>query len=169
MRKEKQLLVEEIQEKIERSESMVITQYKKLDPNFSWKFSQDLRKVGAEFEVIKKRVFQKAAAEKGIEMDLAKSKGHIGVLFIYGKSLDGAKILYTMGEEVQDSFTVVSGCFEGRSYGAQDVMRIAKLPPLNELRAQILGIFEAPMSRTLAVINSLLCSVVHCLENKSKK
>lgn len=169
MIKEKQLLIDEMQDKINRSEGMIITHYNKLDPQHSWNFSQDLRKVDAEFEVVKKRVFKKAASEKGIELDFNDSKGHLGVLFIYGKSLDAAKLLYSFGASNQDCFNIVAGRFEGHLYASADVKKISELPPLNELRSQLLGLFEAPMSRTLSVMNGLLCSVMHCLENKIKK
>jgi large subunit ribosomal protein L10 len=36
------------------------------------------------------------------------------------------------------------------------------------MRAQLLGTFEAPMSQTLAVVEAILCSVLHCLENKAQ-
>ena len=44
-----------------------------------------------------------------------------------------------------------------------------KLPAKDEMRAQLLGLFEAPMSQTLSTMESLLTSVMHCLENKKDK
>ena len=43
---------------------------------------------------------------------------------------------------------------------------MSKLPSKDEMRAQFLGTLEAPMAQTLAVMDALLTSVVHCLNNK---
>ena len=50
---------------------------------------------------------------------------------------------------------------------ASDVEQISKLPSKEEMRAQFLGTLEAPLSQTLGVIEALLTTVMHCLENKS--
>ena len=49
----------------------------------------------------------------------------------------------------------------------KDLEIISQLPTKDVMRSQLLGLFEAPMSQTLAVMEALLCSVPHCLENKA--
>ena len=46
MRKEKQLLLNEIKEKIDASTAMIVTRYDKLEPNMSWRLRDQLGKVG---------------------------------------------------------------------------------------------------------------------------
>ena len=52
---------------------------------------------------------------------------------------------------------------------AADVEKLSKLPGKDEMRAQLLATFEAPMAQTVAVMQSALCCVLYCLENKAKK
>ena len=112
MRKEKELLKNEIKDKIENFESFVIMQYDPIESTKAViKFSQDRDKV----------------------------------------------------------IQVIGGRFDGRLYSGADVERLSTLPGKNEMRAQLLSVFEAPLSQTLAVIEALLTSVPHCLNNKAKQ
>ena len=52
--------------------------------------------------------------------------------------------------------------------GAEDVKAISELPSQDEMRAQFVGLLEAPMTQTLSVMQALLTSIMYCLENKAK-
>jgi large subunit ribosomal protein L10 len=62
----------------------------------------------------------------------------------------------------------VKGQFDGNLYDSDAVEKLSKLPGKDEMRASLLGLFEAPMSQSLAVMEALLTSVIHCVENKRK-
>ena len=64
---------------------------------------------------------------------------------------------------------VLAGRYEGSMCSAEDVEQISKLPSRDEMRAQLLSAFEAPLAQVLAVTEALLTSVMHCLENKSQQ
>ena len=66
MRKEKQLLLDEIKEQLEKSQSMIITKYHRIDPSLSWEFRGELKKAGSDYEVVKKRIFLKAAKKQAL-------------------------------------------------------------------------------------------------------
>jgi large subunit ribosomal protein L10 len=51
-------------------------------------------------------------------------------------------------------------------YNAADVEIMSQLPSKDVMRAQFLGLLEAPMAQTLAVMEALISSVVYCLDNK---
>ncbi|MDN3507859.1 MAG: 50S ribosomal protein L10, partial [Simkaniaceae bacterium] len=50
-----------------------------------------------------------------------------------------------------------------------DFKMIADLPTKNEMRAQFVGLLEAPMVQVVNVVNALLTSPLHCMENKCQK
>lgn len=168
MRSEKKLLLEEIKEMISSSPAVIITRYSSIEPNTSWEFRSAITKLGANYEVVKKRVFLKAAKECGIEMDLANLQGNIGVFFTGENTVDTTKALYKFSSDHGDLFEVLLGKFEDKIYSPQDVKELSKLPSQDEIRAQLIGTLEAPMSQTLSVMQSLLTSILYCLENKSK-
>ena len=168
MRKEKQLLLDEIKEKIDGSTAMVLTSYQSLKPNLSADFRMQLNKAGGGFSVVKKRVLVKAANAEGVELDEDALEGHIGVAFAYEDPISMTKAVFDFAKTNKDVLTVIGGQFEGRLMSAEDVKAISQLPSKDEMRAQFIGLLEAPMSQTLSVVEALLTSIMHCLENKSQ-
>jgi large subunit ribosomal protein L10 len=169
MRSEKQFLLDEIQEKIVGAKSLLVTKYSSIEPNLSWKFRSELTRVGGALKVVKKRVFQKAAEKCGIAFSVDDLDGNIGVIFAEKDPLETTKAVFKFSKDNEGIMEVLLGHFEGKIYSAQDVKALAELPSLDEMRAQFLGLLEAPMSQTLSVMQSLLTSVMYCLENQSQK
>ena len=81
MRKEKPLLLDEIKQKIDAATGFIVTRYDRLAPNISWELRDSLAKQASFFEVVRKRVFIKAAELSGIQVDEALLKGHVGIVF----------------------------------------------------------------------------------------
>ncbi len=168
MRQDKNLLLNEIKDKMDGSKSLVLTRYKNLNPNLAAAFRMDIAKTGASFEVVKKRVLIKAAQNAGFALDRADMQGHIGVVFVEEDPIQTTKFIYKFCKENEDNVEVLGGRFEGRLCSAKDVELLSQLPSQDEMRSQLLGLFEAPMSQTLAAFEALLCSVIYCLDNKTQ-
>lgn len=169
MRQEKQLLLDDIKERIVDSKAIVLASYKRLEPNASAKFRTNLAATGGSLEVVKKRVLVKAAQDAGVTLDPALLQGHIAVVFANQDPVQTTKVVFQFCKENEEVLDVIGGRFEGTVCSAKDVEQISKLPSKDEMRAQFLGTLEAPLSQTLAVIDALLTSVMHCLENKSQE
>ncbi len=169
MRAEKQLLLDEIKDKVGQAKALVVTRYKGLNPNMASDFRTLLAKNGGGFTVMRKRMLIKAVEGKGAQLDRAALEGHIGVVFAYDDPITTTKAVFQFSKENENVFEVLGGQFEGQLYSAQDVKTLSELPSKDEMRAQLLGLFEAPMAQTLAVMESLLTSVIYCLENKSQE
>lgn len=167
MRAEKSILLKEIKQKIDSSKAIVLATYTKMSPNMAADFRMNIGKTGGSFEIVKKRMLIKAAEQAGFSLDRSNLQGHIGVIFAEEDPVQTAKYVYQFAKENENILDVLGGRFEGKLCAAQDVKLISQLPSQNEMRAQLLGLFEAPMSQTLAVMEALLTSVVFCLENKA--
>ena len=166
MRQEKSLLLQEIKEKIDGSQAIVLASYQKMNPNLASDFRMNIAKTGGSFEVVKKRMLIKAAEKAGFSLDRSNLQGHIGVIFADTDPVQTTKCVYQFCKE-NATFVVIGGRFEGNICTEQDLKLISQLPSQDEMRSQLLSVFEAPMSQTLATIESLLCSVIFCLENKA--
>ena len=166
MRQEKTLLLQEIKDKIDSSQALVLATYERMNPNLAANFRMDVAKTGGSFEVVKKRVLIKAAEEAGITLDRADLKGHIGVVFAENDPVETTKCVYKFSKDNKDTLVVLGGRFEGSLCSETDLKLISELPSQDEMRSQFIGTLEAPMTQTLGAIDALLCSVIHCLENK---
>ncbi|MCE2983560.1 MAG: 50S ribosomal protein L10 [Parachlamydia sp.] len=169
MRQEKQLLKQEIVDKIQRHPSFVIMQYAGLSANQANAFRRQLGRIGGDVEVVRKRVLFKAAQDAGIELEESALEGHIGLVFLGEDPIEATKAVYQFSQEQDKVIQVLGGRFDGRLYAGADVERLSKLPGKDEMRAHFLGTLEAPMSQTLAVVEALLASVAYCLDNKVKQ
>lgn len=169
MRPEKQFLLDEIQDKIQDSKSILVAKYNSIEPNLSWKFRTELSKAGGALKVVKKRIFQKAAEKCGITLSVDDLDGNIGIIFAANDPLETTKAVFKFTKDHEGMMEILLGHIEGKIYSAQDVKALSELPSLDEMRAQFLGLLEAPMSQTLSVMQSLLTSVMYCLENQSQK
>lgn len=157
MRAEKQLLLDEIKEQIQGSNSLLVISYDKLPPNSTWDLRAQLSKAGSHLEVVRKRVFLKAAKDAGIQIEESMLRGHVGVVFVKGQdAMPSAKTVLKFSEENSDSVKVLCGQIEGRIALGAEVVELSKLPGLDEMRAILIGLLVSPMSQTLAVMEALV-------------
>jgi large subunit ribosomal protein L10 len=168
MRQEKQLLLDEIKEKIDASTAMIVTNYKSLPPNTSWKLRDLLAKQGSVFEVVRKRVFLKAAEKSGVVFDASLLDGHVGVVFVnQPDAMEPAKVVCKFSDENQAIMRVLCGQVEGKLVSGVDLVALSKLPSLNEMRAIFLGLLTSPMSQTLSVLEAVTAESLSVLEQKN--
>ncbi len=168
MRAEKQLLLDEIKQKIDSSTAMIIARYDRLPPNLSWEFRDQLAKSGSLFEVVRKRVFVKAAEMSGIKIDESQLSGHIGIVFVQqSDAIPSAKVLIKFSESNQNILQVVSGRIEGVMYAGADVEMLSRLPDINGMRSELIGLFISPMSLMLSVLDAVMSEPLSILEQKS--
>lgn len=169
MREEKQLLLDEIKTKMEGAHALILTRYSKLTPDRSADFRNQLTEAGGSYSVVPKRVLIKAAEQVGLSLKEEELQGHIGVVFAQEDTISPTKAVFKFAKENEEALEVLAGQFEGKLCSAADVKAISELPSQDEMRAQLLGLFEAPMAQTLSVMESLLLSVIYCLENKAEQ
>ena len=169
MKAEKQFLLDEIKEKIVNSKAMVLANYSGFKANMNAEFRDAIFKTGADFEVVRKRVFLKAAAEAGIEFSRKDLSGHLAVVFADTDPLQTAKALYKFTNDNKDVLDVLGGHFDGKNVSKDEVKQLSELPSMDEMRAQLVGLLQAPMQQTLGVMQAALTSVMFCLDGKVKK
>lgn len=169
MRKEKPLLLNEIVEKIDGSSALIVASYDKLEPNTSWLFRELLGKSGSSFEVVKKRLFVKAAEKSGVKIDESLLKGHIGVVFIGATdAMPPAKAVFKFSEENGNLLQVLCGQIDGKIMPGAELEMLSKLPGLDEMRAILLGLLTSPMSHMLSVVEAAIAGPLSVIEQKSE-
>ncbi len=169
MRPEKRLLLEEIKEKIEGAQSLIVTKYQGISATGMRTFRDKLSELEGDFEVVRKRVFLKAASEAGLSIKEEDLDGHVGVVFSKQDLLAIAKMLVKYEEENENAIKILAGLFDGEVCSGEDVEALAKLPSRDQLRAMIVGLLAMPMSQVVGTVNAVLTSVPYCLDAKEKK
>ena len=151
-------------ELLEKSKALIFTDVTKVPAEDIRKLRSDLRKVGANFLVIKKRLLGLLLKEKGLTADLKDFKVSIGTIF----SEHGLEKVAEPAYKFFSTLTVPEGAAKdvwikhllggydnkaNTAVDAQQVVYIGKLPPREVLLAQLLGMLSAPIRSFLYVLD----------------
>lgn len=169
MQKEKQFLLDEIKEKLSESKDFVITSYQGIDPNAASDFRMSIVDNGGLFCVVKKTVFVKAAEEVGIKIDKEMLKGHIGIVYSGKDAVATTKAIYKFKKKNDKLLDVLCGQFEGEMCSPSDLKEISALPNQEQMRAEFLGVLEAPLSGLVSVMDGAMTGVVSCMDQQVQK
>jgi len=145
-RTEKETFVVEFRERLDRSSVVYLTDFTGLNVKSMATLRQRLKESGAEYLVAKNRLMRRAL--EGTEFpDLGDAlTGPSGVIFGYEDVVTTAKILSEFAKEHNDRPAFKLGVLEDKLLDAAQLDRLAKLPPREQLLAELAGAFEAPMA-----------------------
>ena len=169
MKREKQLLLEEMKEQIQQSGSFIVAQYQHLSGARAYAFRRELAKLGGYFEVVRKRMFLEAVRRVGIEFDPEQLPGHIGLILGARDPFEATKVVTKYSETNENAFQLIAGFIDGQKASKEDVQRLATLPGKDQMRAELLGLFCAPASGMLGVMEAVMTGVVHCIDSRANE
>ena len=120
---------------------------------------------GAKFTVVKNTLTRRAAEAAGVDALLALLEGPSAIAFIEsdGDMVAVAKALADSARETK-ILAIRGGLMQGRTISAADVEELAKLPPLDVLRGQVLGAIIAPLTELLGLVNAPLQNLVGLID-----
>src|SRR5580704_2463331 len=110
-----------------------------------------LRKEGAAFKVVKNRLAQKALDGAG-DAAVALFKGPVGIAYA-PDPVSAAKVA-TEYAKANEKFTVVGGFMGEQVLSVAAVSELAKLPSLDQLRARLVGLLQAPAECIFCVVQA---------------
>jgi large subunit ribosomal protein L10 len=146
-RTQKESFISDFREKLERAPVMYLTDFSGLDVKSMVTLREELRQVGAEYLVIKNRLARRAIAELDELPNIDDALlGPTGVVFGYEGVVEPAKALSDFAKAHDDKPVFKAGILDQKVLEAADVQRLAKLPPKEQLLAQLAGALEAPMA-----------------------
>ena len=169
MKREKQLLLDEMKGQIQQSGAFIVAQYQHLTGERAYAFRRELEKVGGYFEVVRKRMLLQATRQIGIEFDEEQLSGHVGLVLGAPDPIEATKVVLKFSEENEEAFKLIAGYIEGQKTSRDDVQKLATLPGKEQMRAELLGLFCAPASGVLGVMESLLSGVLHCVDSRARE
>ncbi len=162
---DKERLVAELTERLKSAETLIVADYRGLTVTEIGELRGKLLEHGASFSVVKNTLTRRAAEAAGVDKLLALLEGPTAIAFLEsgGDPVAVAKALDTAAKT--EILVIKGGLLEGAEMGADDVRQLAKLPPTDVLRAQlvgalagsltmVVGLFAAPMREMVGVIDA---------------
>jgi large subunit ribosomal protein L10 len=159
-REDKQQVVEELTERLKTAETLIVADYRGLTMPQIDTLRGRLLEQGARFSVVKNTLTRRAAEAAGSEALLALLEGPTAIAFLEAGG-DPAAVAKTISDVARDTriLQIRGGVLEGRAMTAEEVDSLAKLPPVDVLRGQVLGAIVAPLTAMLALLTAPLQSL----------
>jgi large subunit ribosomal protein L10 len=160
---EKEASVGELAEKIRRAKLLVITDYRGLTVRDLAALRRQLRPLQTDYVVAKNTLLRIAARENDVADADALLAGPTAVAFCYDDIVGTAKAL-TEFARTSRILSVRGGVLDGSVIAPDEISRLATLPPIEQLRAEVVGAIGGPLAAVVGVLNGVLQSVVGTLE-----
>lgn len=150
-RSQKEELVKKLVEQIKTSKVAVFSDYTGTSVKNLKKLRDELRSGGNSYKIAKKKLIEIAFREAGIEVDVKKLAGQIGVALGQADEVTAAKALKNFSKS-NKNFKILEGVLEGKVISEKEVSVLAALPGREELLAKLVGTINAPVSGFVNVL-----------------
>ncbi|MBP6929635.1 MAG: 50S ribosomal protein L10 [Candidatus Moranbacteria bacterium] len=163
-KQQKELLISEVTEKIKDSKALVFANFKGVSVKNITTIRKELRKSGSSWQVMKKTLLNIALKNAGVEVNARELEGQVGVAFSHDE-VAAAKTIADFQKANKDvTITIEGGALGSKALSANEVKALAKLPSQDELRAQLVGTLQAPISSFVRVLSGNLSGLVQVLK-----
>ncbi|MEP6892898.1 MAG: 50S ribosomal protein L10 [Gaiellaceae bacterium] len=164
-RADKEAAVADLVEQLRDAESLIVADYRGLTNANLEVLRGRLREHGARFSIVKNTLARRAAEEAAVEPLLALLEGPSAIAFVRsgGDAMAVAKALSDSARETK-LLTLRGGVLEGVSISGADVESLAKLPPMDVLRSQVVGVIIAPLTQLLGLLSAPLRDLVGLID-----
>jgi len=163
-RSDKDEFIGELQQKLEGASAFYLTDFTGLNVKQMTQFRARLRKQGVEYVVVKNTLAQRALQGLDVPDVAAFFTGPTGVVIGRDDAVAAAKALTDFAREFGDKPAVKVGVVERREVNADQVKKLAELPPREVLLAQIAGGLQAPMARLAGGMSQLLAGFARAVD-----
>jgi large subunit ribosomal protein L10 len=168
MRPEKASIVSDLSEKLNRSPFLLVTDYKQMKVDQFGELRNRLAPAGAEVRVVKNSFLKRAMADSGMPDVGDKLTGQTAIVLGEKDVAPVAKILKMFAAEFKIAALKI-GVIDKAVISTSDVEALAELPSREVLLAQLLGLFQAPATRLVRVLNEPAAAFARLLKAKGDK
>lgn len=151
---QKQVVVNEIKEKLEKAASIVIVDSRGLTVGQDTALRKKLREAGVEFKVYKNTMMNFAIQGTQYEGLSKYLEGPSAFAFSYGDATTGASVINSFLKDLKE-LQFKAGVIEGIVYDADGMKIVAEIPSREVLLSKLLGSFKSPMGAFARVIKAI--------------
>ena len=154
---DKERVVAELTERLRTSETLIVADYRGLTNAEIDGLRSKLIEHGARFAVVKNTLTRRAAEAAGADALLALLEGPSAIAFVEADG-DPAAVAKALRDAATSTkiLAIRGGVLEGVAMSADEVESLAKLPPVDVLRAQLVGAIVSPLTTVVALVSAPL-------------
>ena len=161
--KAKDKIVQEIREKVSRSQIGILTDFKGLKVEEMTRLRRQLQDASAELKVVKNTLLRRAAADDSpIGPLLAKFTGPNALTLGYADPVALAKIMTKFAQE-KPQLEIKAAVLSGQLLSVKDLEALSKLPAREVLLAQFLGLLNGVPTALVTVLAGVIRNLLNVL------
>lgn len=161
-------LVEHYKELLQQSSAIFLTQYGGMTVKEMETLRIKLSEANGQINVTKNTLLRIALEESEFTPPTELLNGPVATSFALGEAPALAKVLVDQAK-ANDKLTIIGGMLGNRTLTKSEVESLATLPSLDQLRAQILGLINAPAQGIVSAVTNSVRQVVNVLDAYAKK
>jgi large subunit ribosomal protein L10 len=163
----KEELVAQYGELIEQSKAIFMAEYSGMSVKGMESLRHKVREADGAFHVTKKTLLKYALEQANKLVPTALMDGQLAAGFAMDEVPTMAKALVDFAKS-DDALTLKGGIFGDEILSYDRVKALADMPSLPELRAQILGLINAPAQNIVSVVTNNIRQVVNVIDAYAK-
>jgi large subunit ribosomal protein L10 len=154
---DKERVIEELTERLRSADALLVADYRGLTNSQLAGLRVELLKHGAKLTVVKNTLTRRAAEAAGSDALLALLEGPTAIAFVEAEG-NPVAVAKALSDAARDTKILVlrGGVLSGNPISGDDIESLAKLPPLDILQSQLVGVIVAPLTQLAAVLNAPL-------------
>ena len=156
----KKAVVEQIEEKIEKAESIVIVEYRALTVEAITALRAKCRAAGVDYCVYKNTLARRAFENKGIHIDTQILEGPNAFVFSNNDPVSAPKLIKEFiaaaeKDKKTPALTIKGGVMDGVAQSVEEVKALADILPREQLIAKIMGCLNSQATALAYVIKAI--------------
>lgn len=157
----KKAVVSEIEEKIEKAQSIVIVEYKALTVEAITALRAKCRAAGVDYCVLKNTLVKRALENKGIHIDAKLLEGPNAFVFSNNDPVAAPKLIKEFitaceKDKKKSPLTIKAGIMDGAVQSVDEVKALADILPREQLIAKIMGCLNSQATALAYVIQAIV-------------
>lgn len=167
-KEEKQERVAEILEKVKKSQVIYVTNYQGMTTTQLNTLRARLKESKAGYHIVKNSLAARALEQAGLAVPSDLMEGPVAFGFAYEDIGATAKALLDFARE-SEKFQVKGAVLGKQILSSKDVESLSNLPPLNIVRAHLIGLVSAPAGRFAGVLAGGVRQVMNVMKAYAEK
>ncbi len=160
---EKEMLVNELHERLSRSKVAILTDYKGLDVTSLTNLRRELREADIEYQVVKNTLLKKASKDTDIALMEDFFKGPTAIALSFDDPVAPAKILSKFAKD-NEKLEIKIGVLDGKLLEIKDIEALSSLPSKDALLGQLLSVMNGVPTSFVRVLNEVPRSMLNVLQ-----
>lgn len=165
---EKKQIVEEIKEKVEKAQGVVLVDYRGLNVEELTQLRRNYKEAGVDYKVYKNTMMRFAFKDAGFEEFSQYLTGPNAIAFGFDDPVQAAKITEEFAKK-HDKLEIKAGIVDGKIIGIDEIKSLANLPSKEVLIAQTLAGLNGPIAGFANVLQGTIRNLVYVLNAVREK